>query len=560
MDAPRPDEPDTLRAENAALRERLEETQDTLRAITEGQVDAFVVGAAGAQRVYTLEGADRVYRMWVEKMQQGAATLAGDARIGYSNLRLAELLGEPLETLLGGTLRRYVPADRQAEFDDALARASGGGSALETLLRRADGMLFPVLLTFSALAPSADAIGLLVTDLTMQRQHEQLTRALAERERLEGELRAALADLSTSDRRKSEFLAVLAHELRNPLAPISNGLQILRLGTGDARPTLTMMQRHVTQIVRLVDDLLDMGRIDSGKIELRRRATDLVALVRDAVEAADTECRRLDQTLEVDLPETPIPLDADPERLTQVIGNLLHNAVKFTPPGGRIRVGAAREAGQVVVRVGDDGIGIAPDQLGRVFELFAQVDQSLDRSRGGLGLGLTLVRELVGLHGGSVEAHSEGLGRGSEFVVRLPLRDAPSAAVPVPAAPERAGSALRILVVDDNRDAAESLATLLRLGGHEVLVAHDGDAAVETALAERPQLALLDIGLPGLDGFEAARRIRERLDADALRLVAVTGWGQEEDRRRSNASGFDAHLVKPVDPAALDALIAALAR
>ena len=554
--------PQQLRDQLAELRLRLEEAQDTLRAIRSGDVDAFVVEQSGTQRVYTLEGADRPYRMWVESMQQGAATLARDGRVTYCNNHFGELLGASPEALLGLPLRRFIADDQKADYDALLSRGLGGAGVGETWLQRADGSGVPVLLSVNALALDGAALGVLATDLTVQRHHDRLARALAARERLESELRQVVTDLSEADRRKSEFLAMLAHELRNPLAPIRNALRVLQppgVDRRSAKPLLAMMQRQVEQMVRLIDDLLDVSRISRGAIELRKSNVELGAIVEQAVEVVRPSCERMQQRLTVTLPAEPIFLNADPTRLVQAIGNLLHNASKFTSQGGSVALNVERGDGHAVLRVRDSGIGIAADQLQRVFELFAQVDASLERSQGGLGLGLTLVKTLVELHGGTVEARSDGIGSGSEFVMRLP-RLAAAPAAPPPAAGMLAPVAKRrrVLVVDDNRDAAESLAAVLELGGHEVRVAYDGLEAVDAAAQTQPELVLLDIGLPKLNGFEAARRIRVECEGRPMMLVALTGWGQDDDRRRSRDSGFDAHLVKPVDPAVLERLLAEL--
>jgi PAS domain S-box-containing protein len=385
---------------------------------------------------------------------------------------------------------------------------------------------------------------------------------VTERKRLEDSLRRLAIDLSEADRRKNEFLAMLAHELRNPLAPISNAARALRLGAGDrdaVRSASEMLERQVGLMSRLVDDLLDMSRITRGKIELRRERIELATVVHQAVEAARALYRSLNHELVVTLPPHPVYLDADPARLAQAIGNLLSNAAKFTDKGGRIRLTVAHEDGQAVMRVEDNGIGIAAEHLERIFEMFAQLDTSLERSRDGLGIGLTLVKTLVEMHGGSIEVHSEGVGRGSRFVVRLPVMTGAVEAVPVPPAAAPAPAvARRVLIVDDNEDGAESLAMMLQLGGHETHTAHDGLDAVAAAERLRPHAVLLDIGLPGLNGYEVCRRIRENPWGKDLVLVAVTGWGQEADRARSRDAGFDAHIVKPVDPEALMKLLSDL--
>jgi PAS domain S-box-containing protein len=374
---------------------------------------------------------------------------------------------------------------------------------------------------------------------------------VTERKRLEDNLIRLAADLSEADRRKNEFLAMLAHELRNPLAPISNTVQALHLGGGDAdtlRSASQMLQRQVGQMSRLVDDLLDMSRITRGKIELRKGRVELAPIIQQAVEAVRALYRSLDHELTVTLPPRPVHLDADPARLAQVVGNLLSNAGKFTDKGGHVWLTVEEHGTQAVIRVRDNGIGIAAEHHPRLFEMFAQVDTSLERSRDGLGIGLTLVKTLVELHGGTVDVRSDGPGRGSEFTVRLPVlietaRDAPPTTVvaPVPAASRR------VLIVDDSEDGAESLAMLLEFGGHTTYQAHDGVAALEAANRLRPDAVLLDIGLPGLNGYEVCSRIRNEPWGKRILLVALTGWGQDEDRHRSREAGFDAHMVKPVD-------------
>ena len=366
-------------------------------------------------------------------------------------------------------------------------------------------------------------------------------------------------DVKESDRRKDEFLALLAHELRNPLAPISNALHILRrTGAGrDAdKPAIEMMQRQVAQMVRLVDDLLDVGRISRGKMALRLERIELASALHKALESARPHIEAMDQELTVTLSPQPIYLNADEARLTQVVGNLLSNASKFTERGGRIQLTAQRDDGQAVIRVQDSGIGIAADQLQRIFEMFTQVDTSIGRMQMGLGIGLTLVERLVELHGGTIEAHSRGIGKGAEFVVRLPALAESSPAAPVSPGSERAATlGRRVLVVDDNLDSAISMATLLELGGHEVHVAHDGIEAVQAAEKLQPDVILLDIGLPKIDGYEAARRIRRQQEGKGPMLIALTGWGQEEDRRRSLEAGFDYHLIKPADLSTLEKLL-----
>jgi PAS domain S-box-containing protein len=371
--------------------------------------------------------------------------------------------------------------------------------------------------------------------------------------------------LRESDRRKDEFLATLAHELRNPLAPIRNSLQILSMPRVDkemARRSREMMERQIHHLVRLVDDLLDVSRVMRGKIELRRERVELASVVARAVETVQPLVDAQAHQLAVHLPAESLVVDVDPVRLAQVVGNLLTNAAKYTDTNGHIRLTAERHGGTAVLRVRDDGIGIAKEMLPRIFELFVQVDHASTKAQGGLGIGLTLVKNLVEMHNGTVEALSEGLGQGSEFVLRLPIATGPNAAgrdpEPDPAAHAVASSGFRLLVVDDNQDAAVSLAMLLRLQGHEVRVAHSGPAALEMANANPPDVIFLDIGMPGMDGYEVARRLRQRPGFENVVLAALTGWGQNEDRRRTAEAGFNRHFVKPPDPAVIQALLAEL--
>ncbi len=375
-------------------------------------------------------------------------------------------------------------------------------------------------------------------------------------------LKQAEAELRTASKAKDEFLAMLAHELRNPLAPIRTAVHVLRLSGPDA-PELErsrdLIERQVVHLTRLVDDLLDVSRIGRGRLELRKSVVDLAAVVNQAVETARPLLEERRHTLTVSAEPGPLRVKADPARLQQVIGNLLTNAAKYTDAGGQVWLTVEQQEGEAVVRVQDTGRGIPPDMLARVFDLFTQVDASLDRAEGGLGIGLTLVRSLVEMHGGTAEALSEGPGQGSEFVVRLPVlveEPEPAREAPPGRPQAAAGPSRRVLVVDDNRDAADSLAILLRLTGHEVRTAYDGPAALREARAWRPEVVLLDIGLPGMSGHEVARRLREERPAEELLIVALTGYGQEEDRRRSQEAGFDLHFVKPVDPNALRDLLA----
>ncbi len=372
-------------------------------------------------------------------------------------------------------------------------------------------------------------------------------------------------EVREADRRKDEFLATLAHELRNPLAPIRNGLQILSMA-GDNKTLFAemrdMLERQVEQMVRLVDDLLDVSRITRGKIELRQERLELSAVVQSALETSRPLIEAAHHHLTVSLPPEPLVVFGDLTRLAQVLSNLLNNAAKYTPDGGHIWLSVERDAQEAVLRVRDDGIGIPEEMQQQAFEMFMQMNRSQERTQGGLGIGLTLVRSLTEKHGGSVVVRSDGMGKGSEFTVRLPLApEAPQTLRLQQAdqAPEMAPLATyRIMVVDDNVDSAQSLGTLLKLHGAEVRIAYDGLSALETATAFVPDVVLLDIGMPGMDGYEVARRLRALPHLETAVLVAQTGWGQEEDRRRSEEAGCDYHLVKPIDLEALEELLAQL--
>jgi signal transduction histidine kinase/ActR/RegA family two-component response regulator len=370
--------------------------------------------------------------------------------------------------------------------------------------------------------------------------------------------------IQEADRHKNEFLSMLAHELRNPLAPIRNATQILRLQGGDD-PHLNwardVIDRQVNQLVRLVDDLLDVSRITRGKIRLQLEPVEVAGAVTQAVEISRPLIDARKHQLSVNLPRERLWVQADAVRLAQILANLLNNAAKYTDEAGRIWLAVRREADDVLLSVRDTGIGIPAGMLSRIFDLFTQVDRSLDRAQGGLGIGLTLVHRLIELHGGSVRASSAGPGQGSEFVVRLPLlRDGPVVAAPTNGQCKEARDAApaRILVVDDNMDAADSLATLLRMAEHEVQTAYDGPSALEAARAFTPDFMLIDIGLPGMTGYEVAQRVRAGLDLTDVHLVAITGYGQDDDRRRSREAGFHHHLTKPVDPEELLRLLTSI--
>lgn len=367
--------------------------------------------------------------------------------------------------------------------------------------------------------------------------------------------------LLEGDRRKDEFLAILAHELRNPLAPLRNGLQIMRLASGDhdaVENAREMMERQMVQLVRLTDDLLDVSRIQQGKVELRREVVDVATVLRTAVESSRPLIEEAGHVLDLHVPPEAVFVNADPVRLAQVFSNLLNNAAKYTPPGGRVSAAVGCDAGDVIVSVRDTGVGMHPEALFSVFDMFTQLDRSHGRPHEGLGLGLTIVKQMVEMHGGSVMALSEGVGKGSEFRVRLPLVEGAKASARQSEAPAAEHASRRVLIVDDSEDAADSLAILLERMGHEVHTEHEGHAAIARAESFRPNVVLLDIGMPGLSGLEVCERIRSQPWGKAMSIVALTGWGQEADRERSKHAGFDHHLVKPVELERLRRLLATM--
>ena len=371
--------------------------------------------------------------------------------------------------------------------------------------------------------------------------------------------------LHEADRKKDDFLATLAHELRNPLAPIRNAVQVLK-ANGTLHPELKWAQdvidRQVLVMARLLEDLLDVSRIARNKLELRKEPVELAALVEAALETSRPTIDAARHQVTVTLPPEPVHIEADPVRLAQVFANLLNNAAKYTEENGHIWLSAAQQGTEVMVSVKDSGIGIASEMLPQIFEIFAQASPALERSQGGLGIGLSLVRGLVELHGGAIEAFSDGPGKGSEFIVRLPIIRPLQNCEPVGTEDirQKQVKSVCILVVDDNRDSADTLAKLLTVMGNEVSTAYDGEQAIDATEKLRPDMVLLDIGMPKLDGYEVCRRIREKPWGQRVFLVALTGWAQVEDRRRTEEAGFNYHFVKPVDPTALSTLFASLPR
>lgn len=491
-----------------------------------------------------MEGEAR-FRVMADGMPQLAWMARPDGWIYWYNKRWYQYTGTTPDDMEGwGWQSVHDPAVLPSVLQ-RWKRSIATGEPFEMVfpLRGADEKLRPFL---TRVLPLKDANGRVIhwfgtnTDITAQREAEEALRQ--------------------ADRRKDEFLATLAHELRNPLAPIRTAVELmgrmqpLPEGVERARAILERQSRHLT---RLVDDLLETSRITQGKVRLQKERVSILDALNDALEAVGPAMQAARHELSLNLPEDALPADADGTRLAQVFLNLLNNAVKFTPPGGHIRLGAKRERDEAVVWVRDTGIGISAEQLPKIFDMFSQASPALDRSQTGLGIGLALVRGLVSLHGGTIEARSAGVGKGSEFVVRLPLADA---AVPaaVPAASQRPAAACepkRVLVIDDNRDAATSLRLLLEMLGHHVREAHDGVEGIHAAGDFRPDLVLLDIGMPRMNGYEAAREIRRQANGSALKIVAMTGWGQEADKQRAREAGFDVHLTKPIDPRIVESLL-----
>ena len=577
---------------------RLHEAEETLAAIRRGDVDALVVKTPSGQHIYTLQGADNAYRLLLETLNEGAVTLALDSTILYANARFAALVETPLQRVIGKEFGSFVCETEHPLFRTLFDRGTRGSSKGELWLERGDGGPVPVMLSLNSVG--TDGVGrtctAVVTDLTEIREaqsalsranlelraaHHELTQAhnelearvqrrtaelaganqalkaeIARRQHLEEELRLRADALAEGDRRKDEFLSMLSHELRNPLSPALTALQVMRRAAPPDPKYLRsceVAERQLQHLSRLVDDLLDVSRITQGRIELRPQPLDLGLAVRRAVEAVHPLIAAQGHEVSLSVPECPLGVHADPTRLEQIVSNLVTNAAKYTDQGGKIWITAAAENGDVVLRVRDNGLGIPAETLPHVFDLFVQAERSLDRAQGGLGIGLTLVRRLVEMHDGTVSVASPGPMQGTEFTVRLPAVEPPAPQRPGEA-PARAIGPRRVLVVDDNVDAAETLAELLTMDGHNVEVAHSGPAALARVVNQPPDVVLCDIGMPGMDGFEVARRL-SILDGARPLLIALTGYGQESDRRRSAEAGFDHHVIKPLDPEELRRLL-----
>ena len=521
-----------------SLTARLEEAEETLRAVRSGEIDAFIVQGPAGEQVYALRSAEQPYRNLIEDMLEGAAILTTEGDIAYCNRRFAELVSVPLEDVIGGGMERFIVGADRAAYRSLLAAGSGKRRAR---LAAADGRIVDVLLSFTTSV--TDEVGrrnLIITDLS------ELLVAQSGRDRAEQQSQA-----------KDEFMAMLAHELRNPLSAITAAVQVLESAKGResaAARARFIIGRQAQHLSRLVDDLLDVGRVVTGKISLDRQGLDLCDLVRRTA-AVFTE-REDDHRFSVSI--APCWINGDAVRIEQIVTNIIGNAVKYTPVGGKVTISLSVEGEEAVLRVQDDGFGITPDLLPRVFDLFVQGERTLDRSQGGLGIGLTLVRRLVELHDGTVAVHSEGANRGSLFTVRLPSIPAVGTSAPTNDTPRTLATRRRVLIIEDNRDAREMFRMMLELDGHQVIEAEEGRAGLQLLRTEKPDEAFIDVGLPGLDGYEIARRFRDEASADGPRrvlLVALTGYGTPDALERSRCAGFDHHLIKPVNPEALYRLL-----
>ncbi len=466
----------------------------------------------------------------------------------FGNRKLEQYTGQPLERLLGTTDYDFASredADRWRENDRMILE--GQRTEFEETGTDRDGRPY---VNISVKFPLSDESGTPaeICGISMD---------ITDRKQAEDSLRNANEQLREADHRKDEFLAMMAHELRNPLAAIASAIELLKM-RGSPDPMMQRARdaavRQTAHMARLLDDLLDVARVRQGKVKLNRADVSLLSVLESAIETSNPAMNARKHRLYVSHPREPMRVNGDPVRLSQAIGNLLDNAAKYTATEGEIYLSADREGQEAVIRVRDNGKGIEPELLPHIFELFVQGSRSPDRAEGGLGIGLTLVQSIVELHGGRVEARSAGHGHGSEFCIRLPLLKV-EGSVPAKAVGEEKARPLRILVVDDNHDSAELLSVLLEIEGHNVVVANSGPAAIDIALNQVPEVALIDIGMPGMDGYAVARRLRQSPELKHLALVAITGYGQQEDIERSRDAGFDDHLVKPVDIETLNRLL-----
>lgn len=509
----------------------------------------------GRESSQEVTDAEERMRSVVDHVLDAIITIDSRGIIDTFNPAAERIFGYSRSEVLGRNVSMLMPEPDRSRHDSYLSNYLRNGEAKiigigrEVTGRRKDGTTFPMELAISEF------------HLGAQRLFTGIVRDITDRKRLEHELHERLKELAEADQRKDQFIGMLGHELRNPLGPVSNGLQILRrslTGDGAIDATLGMMERQVGQMVRLIDDLLDVSRISSGKIELRRETVDLVSAVQQALETVRGDLQAKGQRIVTELPPQPVYIHADAARIAQIVTNLLSNASKYSDAGSDITIAVEQVGEHVVTRVVDQGVGIPAGQLDAIFEIFVQIDPSIERRQGGLGLGLALVKSLTELHGGVVLATSEGSGKGSTFSVSLPrlserrgVRDSSPQA-------QLAPESQRLLIIDDNKDSADSLATLLGAIGHDVVATiYSGEQAVEEVLRCAPDVVLCDIGMPGLSGFDVARRLRAIFKGRRLTLIAVTGYGRPEDVANATAAGFDSHLVKPVDLNQLETAIRA---
>jgi PAS domain S-box-containing protein len=514
---------------------RLTEAETTLQAIRNGEIDALIVAGSDGDRVYTLHSAEEPYRNLVEQMQEGAVVLTGAGDILYANARFAVMVGKPLESVVGSRMAAFINAHHREAFAALLKLGSG---RCRSQLIGGDSGTFDISLSVSPASGPGDRLNLIVTDFT------ELQEANSNRERAERD-----------NHTKDEFLTMLAHELRNPLGAISNAVRVLELthAVGEtASRAHEVIVRQVAHVSHLINDLLDIERVASGKISLNRQPIDMAQAVRRVV-AIFSDDGQLDRQL--DVTTEPVWVNGDPVRLDQVLTNIMTNAVKYTLPGGRIRVALSADDGNAVLSVEDTGFGISPKLLPFIFDMYVQSDQTLDRAQGGLGIGLTLVRRLIELHDGTIVASSDGEGLGSRFTVRLKQVPAEITSVDVPARTERRTKPRRVLLIEDSRDAREMLRMMLQLDGHVVYSAADGASGLELLNVARPDVGIIDISLPEMDGYQIAERIRENPHGRNMLLLALTGYSSLGDAKRSSECGFDHQLLKPIDPDVLGRLL-----
>lgn len=517
------------------LTARLQEAEETLRAVRGGEIDAFVVQGPGGDQVYALRSTEQPYRTLVEEMQEAAAILTPEGDIVYCNRRFAQLVGVPLESVIGGEFDRYIGSIDRAPYRSLLKKGCG---KLRAKLRTTQGTPVEVYLSLTtSKSEDIERRNLIITDLS------ELLDARNDRDRAQQQSQA-----------KDEFVAMLAHELRNPLSAITAAVQVMeaaQIGERSDHPAVkarAIVGRQAKHLARLVDDLLDVGRAVTGKIVLDRHLIDLADTVRRGVALfGERECRH---HIRVETGADPVWIDGDAVRIEQIVSNIVSNAVKYTPANGSIYVTLETDDKHAVLRVEDTGSGIAPDLLPRIFDLFVQGERTLDRSQGGIGIGLTLVRRLVELHNGTISATSPGPGLGSTFSCRLPLAMTQHA-YPGDSTHGVESASRRVVIIEDNRDAREMVRMMLELSGHQVLEAEAGPQGLALLKSELPDIAVIDVGLPGLDGYEVARRFRQEAAANQVLLVALTGYGTPDAFARSREAGFDHHLIKPVNPEVL---------